>query len=77
MRILDAVAQELADASDEEIREAAKDLGMDLTMRWSAAFAGLNYPEPGNLQLSDFFEPGQLKRLLVRAGRERKPTNGK
>jgi hypothetical protein len=70
-RILDAFAQELIDASDEEVREAAKDLGMDPRMRGSAAFAGLIYPAPGHLQLSDFFDLEALRRLPVIAGRDR------
>ena len=40
--------------SDEELIEAAKDLGMNTEMRNSAAFAGLKYP--AKPQLSDFFE---------------------
>jgi hypothetical protein len=52
--ILDALAQELIDASDEEILEAAKDLGMDVRMRESAAFAGVTYT--AKPQLSDFFD---------------------
>ena len=53
-RILEALAEELIYASDEEIIEAAKELGMNTEMRESAAFAGLKYP--AKPQLSDFFE---------------------
>jgi len=53
-RILEALGEELIDASDEEIIEAAKNLGMSTEMRESAAFAGLKYP--AKPQLSDFFE---------------------
>lgn len=53
-RILQALEQELIDASDEEVLEAAKDLGMDPEMKESAAFRGLTYP--AKPQLSDFFE---------------------
>ncbi|MGH8288253.1 MAG: hypothetical protein ACREV7_04385 [Steroidobacteraceae bacterium] len=71
-RILDAFAQELIDASDEEVLEAAKDLGMDPDMKWSAAFAGVIYPSSGHLQLSDFFDLEELKKALpVMAGRDR------
>lgn len=52
--ILDALARELIDASDEEILEAAKDLGMDVKMRESAALAGVTYA--AKPQLSDFFD---------------------
>jgi hypothetical protein len=43
-RIHDAVERELLAASDAEIMEAAKELGMNPTMQGSAAFAGLKYP---------------------------------
>jgi hypothetical protein len=53
-RVLDGFAQELVDASDEEVLQAARDLGMDPTLRESAAFAGVTYfARP---QLSDFFD---------------------
>lgn len=53
-RLLDALEQDLRKVSDEEIVEVAKDLGMDPTMRESAAFLGVTYP--AKPQLSDFFE---------------------
>lgn len=53
-RLLDALEQDLREVSDEEIVEVAKDLGMDPTMRESAAFLGVTYPAIP--QLSDFFE---------------------
>ena len=43
-RILDGFAQELTVASDPEILSAAKDLGMDLSMKESAAYAGITFP---------------------------------
>jgi hypothetical protein len=53
MRIMDALAQEVVEASDEEVTEAAADLRMDLNSRESAAFAGLTYfARP---QMSEFF----------------------
>lgn len=52
--ILQALEEELIDSSDEEILDAAKDLGMDPEMKLSAAFRGLIYPS--KWQLSDFFE---------------------
>jgi hypothetical protein len=53
MRIMDALAQEAIEASDEEVTEAAADLRMDLNSRESAAFAGLTYfARP---QMSEFF----------------------
>jgi hypothetical protein len=71
-RLLEALGQELIDASDEEILEAAKDLGMDPQMRESAAFAGLRYP--ARPQLSDFFELEACRKLQVAAERITRPT---
>ncbi len=52
-RILAALEHELMEASDGEILEAAADLGMDPSMKGSAAFLGLKYPAVPRLQ--DFF----------------------
>jgi hypothetical protein len=52
-RLLEALEQELIDASDEEIMAASADLSMNPAMKGSAAFAGLKYP--ANPRLSDFF----------------------
>jgi hypothetical protein len=52
-RLLEALEQELIEASDEEIMAAAADLGMNPRMKGSAAFLGLKYP--ANPRLSDFF----------------------
>jgi hypothetical protein len=60
-RILDGFAQELTVASDPEILAAAKDLGMDLAMKESAAFAGVTFP--ARPQAADFFDIDQLERL--------------
>jgi len=60
-RILDEFAQELTVASDPEILAAAKDLGMDLSMKESAAFAGITFP--ARPQAADFFDIDQLKKL--------------
>jgi hypothetical protein len=54
-RVIDALAVDLVESTDEELLQAAKDLGMDPTMRGSAAFIGLKYPVVR--ELSDFFEP--------------------
>jgi hypothetical protein len=55
-RILQALEQELLDASEEEVLAAAAELGMNPKMKGSALFAGLKYP--ATPQLSDFFELG-------------------
>lgn len=63
-RILEACGQELIDASDEEIMEAATDLGMDLQMKGSGAFAGLTFP--AKWQLSDFFDVEAINQHITR-----------
>jgi hypothetical protein len=53
-RIAASFEEELMAASDEEIIAAAQDLGMNPTMRGSAAFAGIKYPISAR-QRRDFF----------------------
>jgi len=53
-RVLDALVEELIESTDDEVLEAAKDLGMDPAMRGSAAFLGLT--SPAMHRPSDFFE---------------------
>ena len=60
-RVLDALEQELIDASNEEILEAAKDLGMNPMMQGSAAFTGLKYS--GTPRFRDFFDAEILKQI--------------
>jgi hypothetical protein len=57
-RVLAALEQELIDATDVEIGEAAQDLGMNLDMKGSAAFAGLRYP--AKARFSDYFDSDEL-----------------
>jgi hypothetical protein len=59
-RILDALERELIDASDEEILEAAKDLGMNPLMKGSAAFLGLQ-----TLSFAEFFDSEALRNVLA------------
>jgi hypothetical protein len=74
-RILDALKQELIDASDREIHEAARELGMDLAMKASAAYAGLTYPSKA--QLMDFFEFEAVRQVRLAAERSSvEPDNG-
>ena len=58
-RILDQLDRELIEASDEDILEAARDLGMNPMMKGSAAFLGLQC-----FSLAEFFECDALKGLL-------------
>lgn len=67
-RLLEAFEQDLLDASDEEIIQAAQDLGMNPQLKGSAAFAGLKYP--ARPQLSDFFD---LERN-IESPKSRQPT---
>jgi hypothetical protein len=68
-RILEAFAKELIEASDEEILEAAKDLGMNPDMKGSAAFLGVIHATPR--RLSDIFDLVELKKLLPVSDRNR------
>jgi hypothetical protein len=64
--------QELIEASDEDILEAARDLGMNPMMKGSAAFAGLNYS--ATTRFNDFFDPETLKQIraqMERTGKSR------
>jgi hypothetical protein len=65
-RTLEALGQELIDASDKEILEAAKDLGMNPNMKGSAAFLGLTFP--ARMTVSDLFEfEGTEESILQKA----------
>ncbi|HEX3942880.1 MAG TPA: hypothetical protein VHW69_02220 [Rhizomicrobium sp.] len=57
--------RELVDATDEEILEAAKDLGMNPMMKGSAAFFGLQYSQA--MQWADFFGSEELQSALLRS----------
>jgi hypothetical protein len=52
--------RELIEASDEDILEAARDLGMNPMMKGSAAFLGLRL-----LSFAEFFENHALKQALL------------
>lgn len=70
-RVLEDLAWELIHSTDDELLQAAKDLGMDPTMRGSAAFIGLKYP--ATPRPSDFFEMPVLRD--GRGGTERSPID--
>lgn len=59
-RLLDQLDRELIEASDEDILEAARDLGMNPMMKGSAAFLGLQ-----SFSLAEFFDGDALKGLLL------------
>ena len=62
-RVLAGLEKELAEASDEEISQAAEDLGMNLKMRGSAAFIGVKYTFPK--RLTEVFDPADLRRFYL------------
>jgi hypothetical protein len=70
-----ALEQELVDATDAEIREAAQELGMDLDMKGSAAFAGLKFP--AKARFSEYFGPDALARLKELAETRRRELEDK
>ena len=53
-RLLAALETELIAATDAEIADAARDLGMNLEMKGSGAFIGLKYPS--RTDLAAFFD---------------------
>jgi len=53
-RLLDALEVVLVESSDEEIMQAAMDLGMNPQMKGSAAFAGIKYRTKP--RQSDFYD---------------------
>lgn len=66
-RLLDALASELCEASDEEILEAAKELGMNPLMKGSAAFLGLRIPPVADFtEWAEFFGSEEVKSALAK-----------
>ena len=62
-RVLAGLEKELVEASDEEIEQAAQDLGMNLKMKGSAAFIGVKYTFPK--RASEIFDLEELRRFYV------------
>ena len=67
-RILLALEQELIDASDEDIMEAAADLGMNPKMKGSAAFLGIKFSD--KMRMADFFEAGIGRKTPAKVSRD-------
>jgi hypothetical protein len=57
-RVIEGLEPDLVNATDEDVTQAARDLGMDLSMKGSAAFMGLK--PPFKLSLSEFFDLSTL-----------------
>jgi hypothetical protein len=60
-RVLESLEAELLEASDEEILQAAKDLGQNPLMKGSIAFIGITFPS--RIKPEDVFDLEALKRL--------------
>lgn len=67
-RILDALAHELLEASDEELLAAAHELGMRPDMKGSAAFIGIL--GPSHPKLEDFFDLDALRAMRRTLGKD-------
>ena len=59
-RVLAGLEKELVDATDDEVEQAAQDLGMNLRMKGTAAFAGVLGPSPKRIE--DIFDLEELRR---------------
>ena len=66
-RVLEGLEPELIDATDEEITQAATDLGMDLSMKGSAAFIGLK--STFKLRVSEIFDLSEFDAEQLQAMR--------
>ena len=62
-RVLAGLEKELVEASDDEIVQAAEDLGMNVKMKGSAAFIGVKYTVPKNA--AEIFDLADLRRFYV------------
>jgi hypothetical protein len=62
-RLLEALEQELLQASDGEIMTVAKELGMNPAMKGSAAFADIKYAVA--LQRADIYDVGAWRGALT------------
>jgi hypothetical protein len=63
-RVLAAIEHELLQASDEEVRQAAGDLGIDPDLKGSVAWLGIFFP--AKLRLEEVFDMEGLRRQLRR-----------
>lgn len=74
-RVLAGLESELVEATDEEIEQAAADLGMNVRMKGSAAFIGVTYTYPKRME--DIFEPEDLRKAYIEFIRKRRDDQGK
>jgi hypothetical protein len=62
-RVLAGLETELVEATDEEIEQAAADLGMNVKMKGSAAFVGVIYTLPKRPE--DLFKLDDLRKAYL------------
>lgn len=62
-RVLAGLEKELVEATDEEIEQAAQDLGINPKMKGSAAFIGVKYTYPKRLE--EIFDLAELRKAYV------------
>jgi len=62
-RVLAGLERELVEATDEEIEQAAQDLGMNVKMKGSAAFIGVIYTIPKRVE--DIFDIETMRAAYV------------
>lgn len=68
-RILDQLDRELVEASDEDILEAARDLGMNPMMKGSAAFLGLQ-----SFSFAEFLDVDALRNVLLHSAAQERAS---
>jgi hypothetical protein len=68
-RVLAGLEKELVEATDEEIEQAAADLGMNVKMKGSAAFIGVTYTFPKRFE--DLFDVETLRKGYLEFMRKR------
>jgi hypothetical protein len=71
-RVLAGLEKELVDVTDDEITQAAADLGMNLAMKGSAAFIGVKYTFPK--RAGEIFAAEELRRFYVEYLRTRQAS---
>lgn len=74
-RVLCGLERELVEATDEEILQAAEDLGMNVKMRGSAAFLGVVYSTPKRIE--DIFDLEELREAYVEFVRKQSSLSSK
>jgi hypothetical protein len=62
-RVLAGLEKELVEATDEEIVQAAQDLGMNVKMKGSAAFIGVKYTFPKRVE--EIFDLAQMRQAYL------------